>query len=216
MSAGELPDPREWVDPGVNSAGREGLTGTAPASVYRPITHADEITRAPDGRPMDEQPKWRRDFPIDTPQDQYVARRDFMKFMVLTSLAFTVGQFWIGAQNWLRRRRGVPALKRIASLPDVPVGGALTFVYPDETDRCVLIRPEQDLVVAFSQQCTHLSCAIVPQPEQNRLYCPCHEGAFDLRSGRPIAGPPNRPLTRIVLDVRGDDVYASGVELRTV
>ena len=39
-----------------------------------------------------EPPKWRRDFPIDSPQDQYVARRDFMKFMVLTSLAFAVGQ----------------------------------------------------------------------------------------------------------------------------
>ena len=49
------------------------------------------------------------------------------------------------------------------------------------------------MLVAFSQQCTHLSCAVVPQPEQNRLFCPCHEGAFDLQSGRPIAGPPNRP-----------------------
>ncbi|RPI53473.1 MAG: Rieske (2Fe-2S) protein, partial [Acidobacteria bacterium] len=62
----------------------------------------------------------------------------------------------------------------------------------------------------------HLSCAVVPQPEHNRLYCPCHEGAFDLRSGRPIAGPPNRPLTRVVLDLRGTDIYANGVELRTV
>ena len=60
------------------------------------------------------------------------------------------------------------------------------------------------MLVAFSQQCTHLSCAVIPQPEHNRLFCPCHEGAFDLQSGRPIAGPPNRPLTRVLLDVRGD------------
>ena len=92
----------------------------------------------------------------------------------------------------------------------------MTFVYPDETDRCILVRPDEHGVVAFSQQCTHLSCAVIPQPDRNRFYCPCHEGAFDLRSGRPIAGPPNRPLTRVVLDVRGNDVYASGVELRTV
>jgi hypothetical protein len=64
----------------------KGLTGTAPASVYRPLRDAEQVTIAPDGRPMEEQPAWRRDFPIDWPQDHYVERRDFMKFMVLTSL----------------------------------------------------------------------------------------------------------------------------------
>ena len=209
-------DAAQRIDARIDTPQREGLTGTAPADLYQPVVDVDEITRAPDGRPPDQQPKWRRDFPIDTPQDQYVARRDFMKFMVLTSLAFTVGQFWIAAQNWLRHRRGLPGLKRIAALTDVPVGGALTFVYPEESDRCILIRPAPDVLVAYSQQCTHLSCAVVPQPDRNRLFCPCHEGAFDLQSGRPVAGPPNRPLTRIALDVRGSDVYATGVELRTV
>ena len=209
-------DPRQPLDARVDTPRREGLTGTAPVSLYRPVVDSDEITRAPDGRPLDEQPKWRRDFPIDTPQDLYVARRDFMKFMVLTSLAFTAGQFWIAAQNWFRRRRGMPAIRKIASLSDIPVGGAITFLYPEPTDRCILVRPADDVLVAYSQQCTHLSCAVIPQPEHNRLFCPCHEGAFDLQSGRPIAGPPNRPLTRVQLDVRGADIYASGVELRTV
>ena len=195
------PDPRQPLDVRVDTPEREGLTGTAPISLYRPVVDSDEITRAPDGRPLDVQPKW---------------RRDFMKFMVLTSLAFTVGQFWIAAPNWVRRRRGAPGLKRIATLPEIPVGGAITFLYPQPTDRCILIRPEPDVLVAFSQQCTHLSCAVVPQPEHNRLYCPCHEGAFDLRSGRPIAGPPNRPLTRVLVAVRGQEIYASGIELRTV
>ena len=209
-------EPGGYVDPHINTPGREGLTGTAPTEIYQPTVEADDITRAPDGRPADQQPKWRRDFPIDSPQDQYVARRDFMKFMVLTSLAFTVGQFWIAVQNIRRRTRGTPPARRIGSVADVPVGGAMTFDYPEETDRCILIRPDANAFVAYSQQCTHLSCAVVPQTERNRLYCPCHEGAFDLRSGRPIAGPPNRPLTRVLLEVRGRDVYATGIELRTV
>jgi hypothetical protein len=158
------PNDRNHIDTRLDSPRREGLTGTAAADVYQRSGDADEITRAPDGRPMDAQPKWRRDFPIDMPQDTFVARRDFMKFMVLTSLAFTFGQFWIAAQNWLRRRRGIPGLKKVASLDDVPVGGAVTFVYPDETDRCILLRPEPDVLLAYSQQCPHLSCAVVPQP----------------------------------------------------
>jgi Rieske Fe-S protein len=31
----------------------------------------------------------------------------------------------------------------------------------------------------------------------------------------PIAGPPRRPLTRVVLETRGRDIYAVGVEERT-
>jgi arsenite oxidase small subunit len=35
-------------------------------------------------------------------------------------------------------------------------------------------------------------------------------------TGRPLAGPPRRPLTRVVLEVRDGVIYATGVELRTV
>ena len=69
--------------------------------------------------------------------------------------------------------------------------------------------------VAFGQKCTHLSCAVIPRPAEGSFYCPCHEGRFDIRTGVPTAGPPQRPLTRIVLDRRGRDIYAVGVEQRT-
>jgi Rieske Fe-S protein len=48
------------------------------------------------------------------------------------------------------------------------------------------------------------------------MRCPCHEGYFDLESGRPLAGPPRRPLPRVLVEVRGQDIYATGVEIRTV
>jgi Rieske Fe-S protein len=204
------------IDPQVTSAGREGLTGTAPASVYAKAIEREQVTQPPDGQPLDAQPAWRRDFPIDYPQDHYVERRDFMKFMVLISAAFTAGQMWIVGENWLRRRRGQPPLLRLATIDDVPVGGAVGFAYPGEHDDCLLLRPAPDVLVAYSQKCTHLSCAVLPQPEQGRIYCPCHQGIFDLGTGRPLAGPAQRPLTRIRLEVRGREVFASGIELRTV
>jgi Rieske Fe-S protein len=70
--------------------------------------------------------------------------------------------------------------------------------------------------VAFSQSCTHLACAVVPRVEEGVIHCPCHEGYFDLRTGRVLAGPPPRPLPKIELDVVGDDVFAVGVVERTV
>ena len=208
-------DPTGTLDARVSTRGREGLTGTAPAELYAPISGREQITIPPDFRSPEAQPAWRQDFPIDWPQDQYVERRDFMKFLVLTSAAMTAGQFWIGVQNWLRKRRGHDAIRRVATLDQLAVGGTLVFTYPGEHDPCVLVRLSETELVAYSQKCTHLSCAVIPRPERGDIHCPCHEGLFDLRSGRPIAGPPPRPLPRILLNIRGRDVYATGVEWRT-
>src|SRR5262249_26170221 len=190
-----MSDAREPLDVRMDSAARDGLTGTTPASVYRRLHDAEQVTIAPDGRPMETQPAWRTDFPIDWPQDHYVERREFMKFMALTSLAFTVGQFWIAAQNWWRqRRRSQPGLVRLTSVQDIPVGSTQTFAYPTEHDPCMLIRTDERTFIAYSQKCTHLSCAVLPLVKDSVIRCPCHEGLFDLASGRPIAGPPRRPL----------------------
>ena len=208
-------DPRGPIDAAINSPGREGLTGTAPANLYAPSFDREQITVAPDFAPLEAQPAWRQDFPIDWPQDLYVERRDFMKFMVLTSAAFTLGQLSIAAQNWYRKRSGQPAIQRIASLDELAVGSAIGFTYPTEPERCLLVRLTATEFVAFGQECTHLSCAVIPRPSEGSFYCPCHEGRFDIRTGVPTAGPPRRPLTRIVLEMRGRDIYAVDVEERT-
>jgi Rieske Fe-S protein len=205
-------DPRAQLDPLLDGPGREGLTGTAPATLYGHLPVRDQITIPPDGRPDEAQPQWRHDFPIDWPQDQYVARRDFSKFLVLTSLAFVVGQVTIGVQNVFRRRRGEPAIRKVAALADVPVGSSIVFQYPAEHDPCLLIRPSENVLLAYSQSCTHLACAVVPRIPDNCIHCPCHNGYFDLATGRPIAGPPRRPLPKIRLKVRQGVVYATGVE----
>jgi len=182
-----------------------------------PLPVIDDIrTTAPDGRPDTEQPAWRRDFPIDVPQDNYVARRDFTRFLGLTSLAFVVGQFWIALQSWLRGQRGEPEPRWIASVDSVPVGGAVTFTFPDPSEPCLLLRPSAESFLAYNQKCTHLSCAVLPRMSDGRIECPCHRGLFDLTTGRPLAGPPRRPLTRIEIERRGNELYAIREELRTV
>jgi len=180
-----------------------------------PIDDPDTISRPPDGRPADQQPAWRQDFPIDWPQDQYVERRDFVRFLTLTSLAFTAGQFWIAGMSWLRAQ-DLPEGRRVAAVADVPIGGSLVFDYPNEHDSCVLVRLSESEFVAFSQKCTHLSCAVIPRPAEGVFHCPCHEGLFDMRTGRQLAGPPPRPLPKIALDIRNGEIFATGVENRTV
>lgn len=160
----------------------------------------------------DRSPAWRQDFPIDWPQDHYVSRRDFTKFLGLTSLAFVIGQLWIGFKS-LFGRHTAPAPGAIARLDEVPVGGALVFRYPEGEHRCLLLRPDEKTLLAYGQECTHLACAVVPELAEGRLHCPCHRGFFDLATGRPTAGPPRRPLPRVKLEVRDGVIYATGLEV---
>ncbi len=175
----------------------------------------DRVTVPPDGRPLAEQPRWRRDFPIDWPEDEYVSRRDLVKFIVLTSLAFTTGQFWLVAKESFGTKPRTWAALPVARVDEVPVGGSLVFQYPEEdhTPR-LLVRTSEDAFVAYDQQCTHLLCPVVARVEDGTLHCPCHNGFFDLETGRPIAGPPRRPLARVTLEIRDGVVYATGMEDR--
>lgn len=204
------------IDPRLDSEAREGLSGNALGDVYAGGGDSEDVTVAPDHRPMSEQPRWRRDFAIDWPEDQHVARRDFAKFLVLISGAFVAGQGWIAAKSLVRHRRAPPGRARIASLSALAPGSALMFAYPEAHDPCLLIRLPDGELVAYSQKCTHLSCAVVPRIDEGILHCPCHEGVFDLATGRNLAGPPPRPLPIIRLEIAGDDVFAVGVTERTI
>lgn len=180
------------------------------------VNEQEQITVPPDGKPIEEQPRWRQDFPIDWPQDEYVARRDFVKFLLLTSLAFTTGQFWLLGSSLLRRRESAPAMP-IVELNAIGVGESLVFRYPEENGAArILVRLDEENFVAYEQQCTHLTCPVIPHVDTDELHCPCHEGIFDLQTGRPLAGPPRRPLARVTLEVRNGAVYATGLEERTV
>ena len=179
-----------------------------------PRRDPEMLTSPPDGKPASEQPKWRRDFPIDWPEDEYISRRDLTKFIALTSLAFAAGQFWILGKSRLHRQ---PAYERlpIARVDDIPVGGSLVFGYPTREEQRVLIRLGEERLVAYDQKCTHLLCPVFPRVEEGVLHCPCHNGYFDLADGRPIAGPPRRPLPLVELEVDDGVVHATNVVLRT-
>lgn len=172
----------------------------------------DAASVPPNRAPDAEQPRWRRDFPIDWPEDDYVSRRDLVKYVVLTSGAFVVGQLWIAWKSVYARREPPPEPLAVASAEELPVGGAKIFEYPEGSPPRLLIRTGEDSFVAYEQQCTHLQCPVIPAVEQGRLHCPCHNGWFDLETGDPVAGPPRRPLRRVRLEVRSDAIYATGIE----
>ena len=152
------------------------------------------------------------EFAIETAVEQYINRRQFSKFLVLTSLGMFAGNLWILVKSWFRRAP-VYSERVVADLKEIGVGEVKLFAYPEPSDSCIMIRTAIDRVVAYSQKCTHLSCAVYHSREANRLECPCHEGYFSLADGSVLQGPPPRPLPRVLLRQDGGKVIATGVQL---
>lgn len=157
---------------------------------------------------MSEIPIWKRDFPYTAEGEDEVTRREFARYLVLASAAFAGGSSLVSLWASLRTvESGEPTA--VVALEDIPLGGSHLFSYPTDKDPAILIRPSEDVILGFSQKCTHLGCVVYWSADESQFECPCHEGVFSLE-GRPVAGPPERPLSRIETEVRDGTVWALG------
>lgn len=156
-------------------------------------------------------PLWRDEFSVFAADERYVTRRQFTKFLTLTSFGMMVGNLWILAKSFFRREAKYPRLE-VAAVGEIPVGGVKTFTYPSADDPCILVRTGSESYVAYSQKCTHLSCAVYYEQQQNRLECPCHQGFFSITDGSVLQGPPQRPLPRVALQVEDGKLLAIRLE----
>jgi arsenite oxidase small subunit len=156
-------------------------------------------------------PKWRTDFPIEWEGDHYVSRREMVKFLTLGSV-FLACANWVAALAAKLLHSKSASERVVGSASALDREGSLLFRYPTDKDPCIAARTADGNLVAFSQVCTHLSCAVVYSKSETKLICPCHNGSFNL-AGVPIGGPPTRPLPRIWIEQRGDQLVATGVEV---
>jgi Rieske Fe-S protein len=131
--------------------------------------------------------------------------------MTLASGGLAVGSIGLAVYSRFPREQIAFEPKMICKVQDVPPNGSLAFTYPRETDLCILVQKQNGKFAAFSRRCTHLSCPVVWQGRKDRLYCPCHNGAFSAADGSVLQGPPPHALPRIDIEVRGDVIWAVGV-----
>jgi Rieske Fe-S protein len=153
------------------------------------------------------EPLWRDEFSVSRAHERYVSRRQLAKFLTLGSLGMFAGNLWILVRGWLHKPQVYQAAV-VAKASEIPVGGVKLFQYPKQGDQCIMVRISNETYVAYSQKCTHLSCAVFYAREQNRLECPCHQGYFSIADGSVLQGPPTRPLPRVVLERNGDELIA--------
>lgn len=67
----------------------------------------------------------------------------------------------------------------------------------------IVVRAPDGTLYAYSAVCTHLGCTVQYRSDTAQIWCACHNGMFDL-GGNVVSGPPPRPLTRLVVNLRGE------------
>ncbi|MCA9140766.1 MAG: Rieske (2Fe-2S) protein [Planctomycetales bacterium] len=100
----------------------------------------------------------------------------------------------------------------LATLDSIRAGQSMIYQTPGGAKVVVARRQAADLAesfVALSSVCPHLGCAVHWESQNNRFFCPCHNGAFD-PSGTATEGPPasaNQSLERFPLKVQDGLLY---------
>ncbi len=138
-------------------------------------------------------------------EDQSVDRRGFFRKLFMgVGLAASYGVGAVYALQFLLPRKKPPTYRKIlvASLDELAGGSGKPF--KDLQGREMILINTDAGFKAISTTCTHLGCKAYWEPENDRFFCPCHDGIFDV-NGDVVAGPPPRPLERYDVEVDEND-----------
>jgi cytochrome b6-f complex iron-sulfur subunit len=89
----------------------------------------------------------------------------------------------------------------------LPKNAALMFKFGSSP--AMLIHHDDGTWTALSAVCTHLGCTPDYLPDRKVIYCPCHGGVYDARTGANISGPPPRPLTEYKVAIANGKITVS-------
>jgi Rieske Fe-S protein len=159
-------------------------------------------------RPVNESrgEEWREEFPYPWDEDEVITRRDTLRFLLGGSGALFLATGAIAILGALPKGDNVKAVA-IAREGELAENQWKVFDFPDQYAQGILINLPGHGLVAYSDVCTHLSCAVLYQGD-GKLHCPCHEGLFDASTGAVLGGPPVRPLPLIQLARQNGIIYA--------
>lgn len=136
-------------------------------------------------------------------------RRNFLDIFFGGSLLATIAAFVYPVVRYVLPSKRTSVIQNsvaAAKVGELPPNAAKIFKFGSAP--AVLVNTAEGTLVALSAICTHLTCTVRYDGETGTLFCPCHNGRFDL-SGNVLSGPPPRPLETYAVDVSGPDIIVS-------
>ena len=155
----------------------------------------------------------------DRPRATALTRRAALwlsaRVVMVAGLAGGYGLFaWVGTRFMLPARLGRVHQLFVTRVADLVPGGNLLFQTPDGRTVNITRRGTTGTVddfIALSSTCPHLGCQVRWEAQNNRYFCPCHNGTFDAQ-GTATGGPPfdsGLSLPRYPLTVQKGLVFIS-------
>ena len=155
-----------------------------------------------------------------------VSRRNFLITSgVTTTVMVTLNRGTAFAQEVPATITTFPR-KFVAKLSDLKLDEPVDFTYPDEgahSDNMIVrmgvragggLGPDED-VVAFNYACTHQGNSLSGSYKKDTKSlgaCALHLSTYDLtRHGILISGQAYQSLPQVLLELEGDDIYATGI-----
>jgi cytochrome b6-f complex iron-sulfur subunit len=89
----------------------------------------------------------------------------------------------------------------------LPVGSAMMFRFGAKP--ALLIHHKDGSWVALDAVCTHLGCTVQFELDKDRIYCACHGGVYDAKTGANVSGPPPKPLTAYKVEAQDGRVVVA-------
>lgn len=92
--------------------------------------------------------------------------------------------------------------RQVAHLAEIPQGGTLCV---ELDDREILLCHTAEGVFAVDNICTHAEARLCEgRIKGNRILCPLHAGAFDVRDGSAVTRPASTPLRSYPVKLEDD------------
>ncbi len=136
-------------------------------------------------------------------------RRNFVNYFLGGSLAATVLAFLYPIIRYILPPRQAEALEKRVSAAKVGELSPNSFkIFKFGASPGILVNTQDGQLVALTAVCTHLTCTVRYESDSGTLFCPCHNGRFDL-AGNVISGPPPAPLETYKVEISGEEIFVS-------
>jgi len=145
-----------------------------------------------------------------TPTGSTPTRRRFLQLSVGVSLLITAAGALVPILAYLWPRGNTSSTGGrvlVGATSELPVGKGKVVSLSGKP--ALVVNTSQGLR-AYSAVCTHLGCVVKWDESRGYIWCPCHDGRFNVVTGAVISGPPPAPLAALPVKSEGGQIYLGG------